>query len=50
MEKDFELLFNMIADDSNFISITPYKRVKFGIEEVRWTRVLEKQTHISFPK
>lgn len=35
IEKDFKLFFNTISDDSNFISITPYKRVKSGIEDVK---------------
>jgi ketosteroid isomerase-like protein len=35
VEKDFDLFFNSIADDSNFISVTPYQRVKFGVEAVR---------------
>jgi ketosteroid isomerase-like protein len=35
VNKDFELFFGTIADDSNFISVTPYKRVKFGVEEVK---------------
>lgn len=35
VEKDFKLFFNTISDDSNFISVTPYKRVKFGIEDVK---------------
>jgi hypothetical protein len=33
--KDFDLFFNTIADDSDFISVTPYKRVKFGVEDVK---------------
>ncbi|MCW8803472.1 MAG: nuclear transport factor 2 family protein [Ignavibacteriaceae bacterium] len=33
--KDFNLFFQTIANDSNFISVTPYKRVKFGFNEVR---------------
>ena len=35
IDKDFELFFGTIADDSNFISVTPYKRVKFGVEDVK---------------
>ncbi len=35
VEKDFKLFFNTIADDSNFVSVTPYQRVKFGVEDVR---------------
>ena len=33
--KDFELFFRTIADDSNFVSVTPYKRVKFGVNDVK---------------
>ncbi|PWB71481.1 hypothetical protein C3F09_07890 [candidate division GN15 bacterium] len=33
--KDFNLFFSTIADDSEFISVTPYKRVKFGVEDVK---------------
>jgi ketosteroid isomerase-like protein len=33
--KDFDLFFNTIADDSNFISVTPEKKVKFGIDDVK---------------
>jgi len=33
--KDFDLFFNSIADDADFVSVTPYNRVKFGVEEVR---------------
>jgi len=33
--KDFNLFFNTIADDSDFISVTPYKRVKIGVNDVR---------------
>lgn len=32
--KDFNLFFNTIANDSNFISVTPYRRVKFGFSAV----------------
>jgi len=35
INKDFNLFFGTIADDSNFISVTPYKRVKFGVEDVK---------------
>lgn len=35
VKKDFDLFFQTIADDSNFISVTPYNRVKFGISDVR---------------
>jgi ketosteroid isomerase-like protein len=35
VNKDFDLFFNTISDDSDFISVTPYKRVKFGVEEVK---------------
>ena len=35
VEKDFDLLFRIIADDSNYVSVTPYDRVKFGVEEVK---------------
>jgi len=35
VKKDFDLFFQTIADDSNFISVTPYKRVKFGINDVK---------------
>ena len=35
VEKDFDLFFNTIADDSDFISVTPYDRVKFGVDAVR---------------
>jgi ketosteroid isomerase-like protein len=35
LEKDFELFYNTIADASNFISVTPNARVKFGIEQVK---------------
>jgi len=33
--KDFDLFFKSIADDSDFISVTPYKRVKFGVGDVK---------------
>jgi len=35
LEKDFDLFFNTIANDSNFISVTPYDRVKFGVDDVK---------------
>jgi len=35
VEKDFELFFATLADDSAFVAVTPYDRVKFGIEAVR---------------
>lgn len=35
VEKDFELFFNTIADDSNFISVTPSQRIKFGVDDVK---------------
>jgi len=35
VKKDFNLFFQTIANDSNFISVTPYKRVKFGFNEVK---------------
>jgi len=35
IEKDFELFFNTITDDSNFVSVTPYQRVKFGVQAVK---------------
>jgi ketosteroid isomerase-like protein len=35
VKKDFDLFFHTIADDSNFISVTPYDRVKFGFNDVR---------------
>ncbi|MBN3035061.1 MAG: nuclear transport factor 2 family protein, partial [Bacteroidales bacterium] len=34
MNKDFTLFFNTISDDSYFISVTPYERVKFGLQDV----------------
>jgi ketosteroid isomerase-like protein len=33
--KDFDLFFESIANDSSFISVTPYERVKFGFEDVK---------------
>jgi ketosteroid isomerase-like protein len=35
VKKDFGLFFGSIANDSNFISVTPGDRVKFGFEEVK---------------
>ncbi len=35
VNKDFALFFNTISDDTNFISVTPYARVKFGIDAVK---------------
>jgi ketosteroid isomerase-like protein len=35
VNKDFDLFFGTIADDSDFISVTPYSRVKFGVAEVK---------------
>jgi ketosteroid isomerase-like protein len=35
VNKDFELFFGTIADDTDFISVTPYKRVKIGVEAVK---------------
>lgn len=35
VNKDFDLFFQTIANDSNFISVTPYNRVKFGIKDVK---------------
>jgi ketosteroid isomerase-like protein len=35
VDKDFELFFSSIANDSSFISVTPGKRIKFGFDEVR---------------
>lgn len=35
INKDFDLFYGSIANDSDFISVTPYNRVKFGFEEVR---------------
>ncbi|MBN2356517.1 nuclear transport factor 2 family protein [candidate division KSB1 bacterium] len=35
VNKDFDLFFHTIADDSNFISVTPYNRVKFGSQAVK---------------
>ena len=33
--KDFDLFYSVIANDSNFRSITPYDKVKFGIADVK---------------
>lgn len=35
INKDFDLFFRTIADDSDFVSVTPYKRVKFGVDDVK---------------
>jgi ketosteroid isomerase-like protein len=35
VEKDFDLFYSTIADDSDFISVTPYDRVKFGVADVK---------------
>lgn len=35
IEKDFKLFYGSITNDSNFISVTPYNRVKIGFEAVR---------------
>jgi len=35
VKKDFHVFFQTIADDSNFISVTPYERVKFGFADVQ---------------
>jgi len=35
VNKDFNLFYGSIANDSDFISVTPYDRVKFGFNEVR---------------
>jgi hypothetical protein len=35
VNKDFDLFYGSIANDSDFISVTPYERVKFGFNEVR---------------
>lgn len=29
VKKDFQLFYQTIANDSNFVSVTPYNRVKF---------------------
>ncbi len=33
--KDFDLFYGSLANDSDFISVTPYERVKFGFSAVR---------------
>jgi ketosteroid isomerase-like protein len=33
--KDFDLFFQTLADDSNFVAVTPFQKVKFGIEAVK---------------
>lgn len=35
VDKDFNLFYSSILQDSNYVSVTPSKRVKFGFEEVR---------------
>lgn len=35
VNKDFNLFYGSIANDTNFISVTPNKRVKFGFNAVR---------------
>jgi len=35
VNKDFNLFYESIANDSDFISVTPYERVKFGFNEVK---------------
>lgn len=35
VKKDFDLFFSTIANDSDFISVTPYPRVKFGFDDVK---------------
>jgi len=35
IQKDFDLFYNAIANDADFRSVTPYKRVKFGFNEVK---------------
>ncbi|MFH1197128.1 MAG: rhodanese-like domain-containing protein [bacterium] len=35
VNKDFDLFFKTISADSNFVSVTPYARVKFGIDAVK---------------
>lgn len=35
VDKDFDLFYRSIANDSAFISVTPYNRVKFGFNDVR---------------
>lgn len=33
--KDFDLFYSTLANDTDFISVTPYERVKFGFSAVR---------------
>ena len=35
VNKDFDLFFQTIANDSDFISVTPYKKVKIGVNAVK---------------
>lgn len=35
INKDFKLFFNTISDDSNFVSVTPYRKVKIGVQAVK---------------
>jgi ketosteroid isomerase-like protein len=35
VNKDFNMFYGSIANDSDFISVTPYAKVKFGFNEVR---------------
>ncbi len=35
VNKDFNLFFSTISDDSNYVSVTPYEKVKFGVEAVK---------------
>jgi len=35
VNKDFDLFFGTIANDSNFVSVTPYARVKLGFDDVK---------------
>lgn len=35
VNKNFDLFYKSILNDSNFISVTPYKIVKFGFTEVK---------------
>jgi hypothetical protein len=35
VNKDFDLFYGSIANDSAFISVTPYERVKLGFNDVR---------------
>ncbi|MCK7536360.1 MAG: hypothetical protein MZV63_37955 [Marinilabiliales bacterium] len=35
IQKDFDLFYNVIANDADFRGVTPYKRVKFGFNEVK---------------